>query len=87
MYVSVYECVCVCVCYLSTCITSTGLPWWLVVKNPHANTGNMGSIPGSGRYPGEGNGNPLQYSCLGNSMYRGAWQVTVHGVTEVPDVP
>ena len=39
-------------------------------------------IPGLGRSPGEGNGNPLQYSCLENSMEKGAWQVTVHGVTE-----
>ena len=38
------------------------------------NAGDLGSIPGSGRSPGEGNGNPLQYSCLGNSMDRGAWQ-------------
>ena len=42
----------------------------------------MGSIPGSGRSPGEGNGNPLQYSCLENSMGRGAWRATVHGMTE-----
>ena len=43
---------------------------------------DMGSIPGSGRSPEEGNGNPLQYSCLENPMDREAWQVTVHGVTE-----
>ena len=43
----------------------------------------MGSISGSGRPPGERNGNPLQYSCLENSMDRGAWQATVHGVTEL----
>ena len=57
----------------------------LVVKNLPANTGNirdMGSIPESGRSPGEGNGNPLQYSCLENSMDRGAWQAMVHGVTK-----
>ena len=42
--------------------------------------GNLGPIPGSGRFPGEGNGNPLQYSCLENSMDRGAWQATVRGV-------
>ena len=42
------------------------------------NAGDMGSIPGSGRSPAEGNGNPLQYSCLENSMDRGAWQATVH---------
>ena len=42
----------------------------------------MGSIPGSGRSPGEGNGNPLKYSCLGNPMNRGAWQDIVHGVAK-----
>ena len=51
-----------------------------VVKNPPANTGDPGSIPGSGRYPGEGHGNPLQYSCLEDPMDRGACQATVHGV-------
>ena len=57
----------------------------LLVKNPPANTGDLrdeGSIPGSGRSPGGGNGNPLQYSCLENPMDRGAWWATVHGVTE-----
>ena len=51
-----------------------------VVKNPPANAGGAGSIPGSGRSPGEGNGNPLQYSCLGNPMDKEAWQAIVHGV-------
>ena len=46
------------------------------------NVGDTGSLPESGRSPGEGNGNPLQYSCLENPMDRGAWQATVHGVTE-----
>ena len=46
------------------------------------NAGDPGSIPGSGRYPGEGNGNSLQYSCLENSMDRGAWLATVHGITK-----
>ena len=45
-----------------------------VVKNPSANTGDTALIPGSGRFPGEGYGKPVQYSCLGNSMDRGAWQ-------------
>ena len=54
-----------------------------VVKNPPASEGVMGSIPGWGRSPGGGNGNPLQYSCLGNPMDRGAWRDTVHGVTRV----
>ena len=46
------------------------------------NAGDLGSIPGSGRSPGEGNGNPLQYSCLENPMDRGAWKATVHGVAK-----
>ena len=57
----------------------------LVVKNLCAHAGNVrdaGSIPGSGRSPGGENGNPLQYSCLENSMNIGAWQATVHGVTK-----
>ena len=45
-------------------------------------TGNLGSFPGSGRSPGEGNGNPPQYSCLENPMDRGAWRATVHGVAK-----
>ena len=48
-----------------------------------SNVGNLGSIPGSGRCPGEGNGNPLQYSCLGNPMGRGAWWATTHRVTRL----
>ena len=47
------------------------------------NAGDLGSIPGSGRSPGEGNGNPLWYSCLENPMDRGAWWATVHGFTEL----
>ena len=50
-----------------------------LVKNPPDNAGDVGSIPGSGRYPGEGNGKLLQYSCLGNTMDRGAWWATVYG--------
>ena len=46
------------------------------------NVGDLGSIPRSGRSPGEGNGNPLKHSCLENSMDRGTWQATVHGVTK-----
>ena len=55
------------------------------VKNPPADAGDardMGSIPGLGRSPGEGNGSPLQYSCLENSKDRGAWWATVHGITK-----
>ena len=56
-----------------------------VVKNPLADAGDIrdaSSIPGSGRCPGEGNGNPLQYSCLEHSMDRGAWRATVHRVAK-----
>ena len=59
-----------------------------MVKNPPANAGDVGdtdSIPGSGRSPGGGNGNPVQYSCLENPMDRGAPRATVHGVTEEVD--
>ena len=57
----------------------------LVVQNLPANSGDIrdtGLIPGSGKSPGGGHGNPLQYSCLENPMDRGVWQVTVHGVTK-----
>ena len=60
----------------------------LVVKNLPANTGdirNVGSIPGSGRFPGGGQGNPLQYSCLENTKDRGAWWATVQRVTNRHD--
>ena len=53
-----------------------------MVKNLPANARDADSIPGSGRSPGEGNGNPVQYSSLGNSMDRGAWQVTVYGLVK-----
>ena len=52
------------------------------VKEAAHNMGDEGSTPGLGRFPGEGNGNPLQYSCLENSTDRGAWWATVHGVTK-----
>ena len=56
-----------------------------MVKNPHANAGDardVGSVPGSERFAGGENGNPLQYSCLENSMGRGAWRATAHGAAE-----
>ena len=58
------------------------LPSGSVVKNPPANAEDTGLVPGLGRSPGEGNGNPIQYSCLGNFMDRGTWQATVHGVAK-----
>ena len=58
-------------------------PGATVAKNPPANAGDPDSIPGLGRSPGEGNGKPLQYSCLETPTDRGAWQATVHGVTKV----
>ena len=61
-------------------------PGGSVVKNPPANATDMGLVPGLWRFPGEGNGSPLQYSCLGNSMDRGAWQATAHGVTKELDM-
>ena len=57
-----------------------GLPWWLSSKEPACQAGDSGSILGLGRSPGEGNSNPLQYSCLGNPMARGSWWATVLGV-------
>ena len=53
-----------------------------MVKNPPASAGDAGLIPELGRYPEVGNGGPLQYSCLENSMDRGGWQTTVHGVVK-----
>ena len=62
-----------------------GFPGGSVVENSPANVGDAGSIPGSGRYHGERNGNLLQYSCLGNPMDRGARWTSVHGVVKVSD--
>ena len=63
-------------------IQSWGFPGGSVAKNAPAKAGDIGSIPGSGRSLGEGNGNPLQNSCLGNPMNSGAWHAAVHGVTK-----
>ena len=62
-----------------------GFPSSSVGKDSAYNEGDLGSIPGLGRSSGEGNDNPLQYSCLENPMDRGAWQAAVHGVTKEPD--
>ena len=59
-----------------------GLPQWLSMRNPPADAGDAHSIPGLGRTPGEGNGNPLQYSCPKNPLGRGAWRATVQRVTK-----
>ena len=66
--------------------TVTGFPGGSVVKNPPPNAGDTSLSPGSGRSPGEGNGNPLQCSCLENAMDRGAWPATIHGVTKGSDM-
>ena len=63
-------------------ILQTGFPGGSEVKASAWNVGDLGSIPGSGRSPGEGNSNPLQYSCLENPTQGGAWQATVHGGAE-----
>ena len=63
-----------------------GFPAGSVVKNPTANAGDAGLIPGSERHPREENGNALQYSCLGNPINRGAWQATVHRVAKESDM-
>ena len=59
-----------------------GFPGGSDGKESTRNVGDPGSIPGSGRSPGEGNGYPLQYSCLENSMDRGAWWATIYGITK-----
>ena len=63
-------------------VTYGGFTGGLSGKESPCKAGDMGLIPGLGRSHGEGNGNPFQYSCLGNPMDRGAWQATVHGVTK-----
>ena len=76
--------------HFQSCLTSVskdlrdseGFPGGSGVKNPPANAGDMGLIPGSGRSPGKGNGNPVQYSCLENSMGRGAWWDVVHAMAK-----
>ena len=59
-----------------------GLPWWLRGKASACNAGDLGLIPGYGRFPGERNGTPLRYSCLENPTDEGTWWATVHGVAK-----
>ena len=71
--------------YIYTTLCPRGLPWWLSSKESACNAGDTGdtdSTSESGRFPGGGHGNPLQYSCLENSTDRGAWWAMVHGVTK-----
>ena len=68
--------------YLTDSSMYMGLPWWLSGKESTCSPGDTGLIPGLGRSPGGGHDNPLQFSCLGNPIDRGAWQATVHGVAE-----
>ena len=67
--------------YIVTLVIQSSLVAQMVKVSAYY-VGDPGSIPGSGRSPGEGNGNPFQYSCLENPMDRGAWQATVHGVAK-----
>ena len=66
-------------------IASIGKPWWLRGKESAFSAGNADLISGLQRFPGEGNGNPLQYSCLGNTRDRGARQAIIHGVAKNQD--
>ena len=68
---------------MSVSLRAVGFPCSSVGKESACSAGDPGSIPGSGKFPGEGNGNPLLFSCLENPMDRGAWQATVHGVAKV----
>ena len=77
------------ICKINKNIAALGILQWLSSKRIHLQgrrCQDMGLIPGSGRFPGKGNGNPLQYSCLGNPMEREAWRATVHGVTKESDI-
>ena len=64
-------------------LAQLGFPSGSAVKNPPVSAGDLGSVPGQGRFCGEGSGNPLQYAYLGNTMDRRAWRTVVHGVAEL----
>ena len=68
----------------SSSMHNTGLPWWFSSKESAHTAGDQGSIPGSGRSPGGGQGSPLHYPCLENPMDRGAWQPEVRSITQSP---
>ena len=72
--------------FCSSLVGSLALPQWLNGKESTCSAGVAGLIPGLGRPPGERNVNPLQYSCMGNAMDRGAWRATVHGVAKELDM-
>ena len=74
---------CICQVFLVYTFDIGGFPGGSDGEESAFSAGDLGSIPGLGRHPGEGNGCPLQYSCLENSMNRGAWRGTVHGVSEL----
>ena len=69
-------------CFFLHCFVLVSFPGVSEVKASVCNAGDLGSIPGLGRSPGEGNGNPLQYSCVENPMNGGAWWATVHGIAK-----
>ena len=97
--VNIHMCVCMCNCNLEHehieyalkiansiwACEHAGLTWWLSGKESTCSAGDADLIPGLEDSPGEGNGNPLQYSCLGNPMGRSSWQATVHEVTKQSD--
>ena len=86
MWMCVCVCVCVCVCACVPVCVCMRFPDGSVTMNLPAKAADSDSIPGLGRSPGEGNGNLLQYSCLGNPKDRGVWQATAHGVTKEMDM-
>ena len=79
----VYECKIQYIAWPRFPICILGFPGGTMVKNLPAGAGDTSSFTGLGRSPRRGNGNPLQYSCLENSMDRGAWRATVHGVAKI----
>ena len=80
-------CVCkTCYDFISIFCIVAGHPWWPSGKESPCNARDAGLHPESGRSPGEGNGNPLQHSCLENPVDKGAWQATVHGIANELDM-